>query len=322
MGFFDTQRPVILKESSSAPAQLTALESLQGKLPRKAARQLEDDIRALRAGIAGEERVLFELRNSHIPMVVLQDLWLEHQGLTAQIDFLVLTQQRFFVIECKNLYGNIEVNERGDFVRTFGGRKREGFYSPVTQNQRHIELIHDMKRDSRGTLVNLLVDRDFSDLYQSLVVLANPKTVIDDHLAPRDVRDKIVRVDQLITKIKSLNAMRGPGRDKAPFSTIQKAAEWFLERHGEGAPDYTAKYRELAEQEEQTPTVNVVVETEPAQLAKDGGEAVVCPRCGAPMVLRVARRGAHAGEQFYGCSRYPQCRGILSPTTDWRPADT
>jgi restriction system protein len=40
-----------------------------------------------------------------------------------------------------------------------------------------------------------------------------------------------------------------------------------------------------------------------------------CPRCGAPMVLRTARRGANTGEQFYGCSTYPQCRGMVSMTS-------
>lgn len=33
-----------------------------------------------------------------------------------------------------------------------------------------------------------------------------------------------------------------------------------------------------------------------------------CPRCGRPMVLRIARRGSNAGSQFYGCSTYPACR--------------
>ncbi len=36
-----------------------------------------------------------------------------------------------------------------------------------------------------------------------------------------------------------------------------------------------------------------------------------CPRCGSPMVLRTARRGANAGGSFYGCSRYPECKGTL-----------
>ena len=34
-----------------------------------------------------------------------------------------------------------------------------------------------------------------------------------------------------------------------------------------------------------------------------------CPKCGSPMVLRTARLGSNAGSQFYGCTRYPQCRG-------------
>lgn len=36
----------------------------------------------------------------------------------------------------------------------------------------------------------------------------------------------------------------------------------------------------------------------------------VCPSCGASMVRRTAKRGANAGGQFWGCSNYPDCRGI------------
>ena len=33
----------------------------------------------------------------------------------------------------------------------------------------------------------------------------------------------------------------------------------------------------------------------------------ICPKCGSPMVLRIARRGANAGNSFWGCSTYPKC---------------
>jgi restriction system protein len=36
----------------------------------------------------------------------------------------------------------------------------------------------------------------------------------------------------------------------------------------------------------------------------------VCPRCGSDMVMREARRGTNAGQRFWGCSKYPSCRGI------------
>ena len=34
-----------------------------------------------------------------------------------------------------------------------------------------------------------------------------------------------------------------------------------------------------------------------------------CPSCNTPMVLREARRGAYAGQKFWGCTNYPKCRG-------------
>ena len=37
-----------------------------------------------------------------------------------------------------------------------------------------------------------------------------------------------------------------------------------------------------------------------------------CPRCGSAMVLRTASKGANAGNRFWGCSNYPNCRGIES----------
>ena len=35
----------------------------------------------------------------------------------------------------------------------------------------------------------------------------------------------------------------------------------------------------------------------------------VCPVCQSAMVRRTARRGGNSGRAFWGCSRYPQCRG-------------
>lgn len=34
----------------------------------------------------------------------------------------------------------------------------------------------------------------------------------------------------------------------------------------------------------------------------------LCPACGRNMLLRIARKGPHSGEQFWGCSGYPDCR--------------
>lgn len=37
-----------------------------------------------------------------------------------------------------------------------------------------------------------------------------------------------------------------------------------------------------------------------------------CPACGSPMILRTARKGANAGNQFWGCSTYPKCQKTVN----------
>jgi restriction system protein len=36
-----------------------------------------------------------------------------------------------------------------------------------------------------------------------------------------------------------------------------------------------------------------------------------CPQCGMPMALRTAKTGPHAGRQFWGCTGYPDCKGVV-----------
>jgi restriction system protein len=51
--------------------------------------------------------------------------------------------------------------------------------------------------------------------------------------------------------------------------------------------------------------------------AAESGVAVVtaskpmCPQCGTAMIQRTAKTGQFAGQPFWGCARYPKCRGIL-----------
>jgi len=47
----------------------------------------------------------------------------------------------------------------------------------------------------------------------------------------------------------------------------------------------------------------------PVPLAQSASASLACPRCGSPMALRTAKRGASAGSSFYGCTKYPACKG-------------
>ena len=50
----------------------------------------------------------------------------------------------------------------------------------------------------------------------------------------------------------------------------------------------------------------------PSEAAAPAAEqAPACPKCSAAMVKREAKRGANAGQQFWGCTNYPGCRGTV-----------
>ena len=145
-----TQKPVGLKKphfykaDSDSKKQLERLQQLCATAPDRVKPKIERDMKLLAYGIAGEESVAFELNNSYLPIIVLHDLRLEHEELSVQIDYLIITTKFCLVVECKNLFGNLEVNSRGEFIRELdfnGKRKKEGIYSPITQNVRHMEMI-------------------------------------------------------------------------------------------------------------------------------------------------------------------------------------
>lgn len=64
-----------------------------------------------------------------------------------------------FFIECKNLYGKITVDSKGDFTSTvqYGRTKKtEAIYSPITQNQRHMEAYRQVSLEHHGGVLRKL----------------------------------------------------------------------------------------------------------------------------------------------------------------------
>lgn len=247
MGLFDKMKePVFLKESSNAIEQLEKLKALEPMLNDKGKAKLKQEISYLEHGIAGENNIAFELKNSHIPMYILHDVYLDDGDLKAQIDYLVFTKKICFVIECKNLFGNIEINNMGDFIRTmeFGGKKvKEGIYSPITQNQRHLELMKKLKVDSKTNIVNkFVVGKYFEDFYKPIVVLANPKTIINSKFARKEIKNQVIRADQLVSYIRE--TCKYSKEVEQSDNGLLTWAQSFLDLHKETDKDYTSKFEQ------------------------------------------------------------------------------
>lgn len=247
MGFFNKMsEPVFLKRNSGLEEQLEKLRGLETLLNEEGKAKLRQDIRNLEAGILGEQNIAFELENSHMPMYIIHDLYLRDGDLTSQIDYLVVTRKICFVIECKNLYGNIEIDNQGTFVRTieFGRQtRREGIYSPITQNQRHMALLRKLRLEqSKGFLSRFLRGRSFDEDHRAIVVLANPRTVLDARYAKKEVKSQVIRADHLVDFIRETceDSRAAELSDKE----MRNWAQSYLDMDQEQGTDYLRKYEE------------------------------------------------------------------------------
>lgn len=150
----------------------------------------------------------------------------------------------------KNLVGDIEINSAGDFIRTteYGGKKKkEGIYSPITQNQRHLELMKRIKTDSKnGFFKKMMTNRYFEDFNKSIVVLANPRTVLNAKYSKKEVKSQVIRADQLVSYIKEAckNCKEMESSEDATLAWAQS----YLDFHIEKEHDYSAKFGQYMKQ--------------------------------------------------------------------------
>ncbi len=237
--------PVFLKDTSDTIKIIEQLEALLPQVSGDVREEIEKQIKVTTYGEMGENNVAFELKNSGMDMYILRDIYLEHGELSAQIDYLVITRKHVYIIECKNLIGNIEIDNMGNFIRSYeySNRKvKEGFYSPITQNERHLLVIKNL-RGERYTnfLAKKRFENSFTNTYKSIVVLANPKTILNAKYAKKEVKQKVIRLDQLIAHIKAID---GAEQDYW-FKTdeMMETAQFFLDAKKEKKTDYLKKYK-------------------------------------------------------------------------------
>lgn len=234
-------KPIFLKSNSSLKTQLKQLESIFDKLEDKDKNDVKIKMRILRSGISGENQIAFELANSDMPMYIIRDLHIECDGLAAQIDFMVITKKLVYVIESKNMIGDVEINANGDFIRKFildGQKIEECIYSPVTQNMRHLNIVKKLRTKSKPVAVASRFEEKFLEMYKSLVVLPNSKTILT-----RDKNhesDVVIKADQLINYIKDMDSKSRTICERD--SELMDIAIFFLKQHTEPKINYIAKY--------------------------------------------------------------------------------
>ncbi len=236
---------VFLKEDSNLEKQLNELKELQKS---NNSLSLAKDIKLLEWGIKGEEAIAYELKCANLGLYVLRDITISYEDLKAQIDFVVVSKGFIYLIECKNLIGNIYVDNKGEFQREYdlGGKKiREAIYSPYTQAMRHKDILKKRWLSKNSSLLTILNEKKFDNLwYKPLVVLANSKSILDVKKAPESVKKNTIRIDQLTTYIK--NDLVNYDKDLLISSNgMLKIANKFLEINTNEYSSLASKYKQV-----------------------------------------------------------------------------
>lgn len=190
--------PIFIKEFERENQQLKDLIELSSKVTSSKGEIIKRDINFVKYGLEGEQNVYYELKNSFLPMICLHDIRLEHDDYVAQFDFIIITKKFIYVLETKKLSGDIEITPDGDFIRTIRNRegkfiKKEGMYSPVSQNERHVKILKEI-------LLKFELVKTFP--IKSAIVIANPKTIVNKYKAPKSIQYNIHKYDQITNLLK------------------------------------------------------------------------------------------------------------------------
>lgn len=245
--FTDT---VFLKEDSDLQDRYDVLSKLIELYPNND--DLLEEYYCVKKGLEGEKEIHYQLEKANIGMYVLHDINYEYDNLTAQVDYIVVTKLYAYFIECKNLIGNITVNEKGDFIRefTFNNKKiRKGMYSPLRQAEEHRDVFKKIWNNnlSNNSILNTIrryfAENNFTKYHRVLVVAANNETILNTKYAPSDIKYKIVKADALVRQIQY--DLDHSNKDEwCSDKEQEKWAKGFLKFNVEKKIDYNKYYRE------------------------------------------------------------------------------
>lgn len=294
---------MIIKEADD---KMPAIRDLQTLLCRPdckpdAKKRIEQEIRNIQAGARGEEEAAYEMKvhwGESKNWMAIHDLRIEHGGLVAQIDHLLINRfLEIWVCESKHFSEGIGINEHGEFAAFFGG-KPYGVPSPIEQNAKHILILKKLFESGVVKLPTRLGFTIKPDLKSLILVskgarISRPKAKIEG-------MDSIIKNDQVSKYIdKAIDQSNNPllmakiiGQD-----TLEALAQDIARLHKPIAFDWMAKFGlpkeppAMPSEKKDAPKVETIATpAEPTLSAEQKPKLkLVCHSCGAGVGYNVAK---------------------------------
>lgn len=166
---------MLVKPSDSKQSDIDELLALKSRpsTPPSTQQQIEQEIRKIKAGIKGEAEAAYEMSVyfGHANFAVLHDIRLEHDGITAQIDHLIIGRLLdIWVCESKHFSEGVAINEYGEFCAFYAG-KPYGVGSPIAQNEKHILMLQRLLKAKKIVMPTRL-GVTISPVFHSLILVS------------------------------------------------------------------------------------------------------------------------------------------------------
>jgi len=287
---------MIFKDIDSKDEEINTLETLYKQSQSDKQKQLIlKDLKALENGYSAEKDnayyLDFAFKDSN-KFILLHDIRLEYNGLTAQFDHILITPAGIIALESKSFKGTLTINDDTSLTVKYG-KFNKTFPSPVEQNKRHLQVLKQFIEEhiELPTRIKLMGGLEYEQK-----VLIHPNTNVTNKVLPKDfIRSDIFasnrkkEIDNLSVSTLLLKVTRIITPDLATI-----IARKLLLAHKPVKFDYTKKYKISKETEQ--------------DIFEDA-----CPRCKEGKLVKRARKrkvdtSKYKNNEFLGCSRFPKCR--------------
>jgi restriction system protein len=192
---------------------------------------------------------------------------------TTQIDHIIISIYGLFVVETKNLKGWIfgSPHQKTWTQKIF--RHTNTFQNPLHQNYKHVK-----------TVQSILGLKD-EQIYSVVVFVGNStfKTAMPENVTYRMGYIRYIKSKrhQVLSESEVLEI-----KDKIQNNRLAQSFET--------VKVHINNVRNIIDEKEKKCT-----------------GIPCCPRCGGTMVLREVTKGPNAGKTFWGCEKFPRCRGLI-----------
>jgi len=193
---------------------------------------------------------------------------------STQIDHVIVSIYGVFVVETKNMKGWIFGNSKQRMWTQKIYKHSSKFQNPLHQNYKHVKALESLLDLNEQQIHSVVVF-----VGDSIFKTEMPENVTYGGGYIRFIKSKI---EPVITEadVNEITNKIQLGRLTPSFKTNRK--------HIKHVKDIVAK--------------------------KENTTSKSCPKCGNQMVLREIKKGVNAGKKFFGCSKFPQCRGMVNIT--------